>query len=725
MKLLIFTGYSHTEIDARRINEIPMGASQYSAICLAKELHALGHDVTVAGDKVAHHIDGVKYYSMNELQQVLNENHYDTILILRYPHFFHYYKYNANRVVVWLQDTSFADNGIGYAIKHQDEINQIVCLTQPHKHLFENQVLPNTPGLTPNLKEKIVYINNGINPSLFPTNVEKVKNRFIWTSRPERGLNRAISIFQEIKTLLPDATFHIASYLDIEPEICKRIEKIAGAKLLGKLNKQQLYEEMAAAEAWLYPTDFFETSCVTAIEMQQSGVVCCTTDVGGLKETVGDRGIIFKPTESNNAIARFIVDSLPNANKFVVAGKIWAAQQTWSNRAKVWEYVLQPKPRPKTNICLNMIVKNETKVLPRLFNSLKDQIDYYVISDTGSTDDTPELIRNLGKIYQIPGKVYHHKWENFGHNRQLALEAAMKDSPSDFALFVDADEELQFSDAKFYEKLDPEKTYEIEKHHSHIRYATPAITNIKKFKWRWNAPVHNFLSCEPPVESGKVEKLDSVWIKYHQHQGAKSAGLTVKEKYLRDANILENELKNNPNDARSQFYLAQSYMDACDCQKAIEHYKKVRSMNGWIEEKYVACWKAGSMMLTYKQDQVEALGLLVFAHELMPTRLEAIFELLKWARINQKYEFGFSMCRGALQLAKPDNCRLFVCPYIYQYAFADELSICAYWSGEYILARDLAINAFYNKHLPEWEKKRIGGNIQSAQKKIDSSRSHV
>ncbi len=43
---------------------------------------------------------------------------------------------------------------------------------------------------------------------------------------------------------------------------------------------------------------------------------------------------------------------------------------------------------------LNMIVKNETPVLGRLFNSVKDIISYYVIVETGSTDGTPEFIKN-------------------------------------------------------------------------------------------------------------------------------------------------------------------------------------------------------------------------------------------------------------------------------------------------------------------------------------------
>ena len=40
-----------------------------------------------------------------------------------------------------------------------------------------------------------------------------------------------------------------------------------------------------------------------------------------------------------------------------------------------------------------MIVKNETKNLEKLFKSIHEVVDYYVIHDTGSTDGTPELIK--------------------------------------------------------------------------------------------------------------------------------------------------------------------------------------------------------------------------------------------------------------------------------------------------------------------------------------------
>src|SRR6185369_10946241 len=79
----------------------------------------------------------------------------------------------------------------------------------------------------------------------------------------------------------------------------------------------------------------------------------------------------------------------------------------------------------KTNICLNMIVKNEVKVLPRLIRSVKDYIDYYVIVDTGSTDETIALIKREMSACGIEGEVHERPWVNFGVNRQQALELAV------------------------------------------------------------------------------------------------------------------------------------------------------------------------------------------------------------------------------------------------------------------------------------------------------------
>ena len=54
------------------------------------------------------------------------------------------------------------------------------------------------------------------------------------------------------------------------------------------------------------------------------------------------------------------------------------------------------KTKPKT-ICLNMIVKDESHRIEKTLNNILDNIPitYYVISDTGSTDNTKEIIVNF------------------------------------------------------------------------------------------------------------------------------------------------------------------------------------------------------------------------------------------------------------------------------------------------------------------------------------------
>ena len=79
-----------------------------------------------------------------------------------------------------------------------------------------------------------------------------------------------------------------------------------------------------------------------------------------------------------------------------------------------------------TTICLNMIVKNESHIIKFTLAKLVSKIkfDYYVICDTGSTDNTTDLIKSFFESKNIQGEIYHQTWKDFGTNRTLALQAA-------------------------------------------------------------------------------------------------------------------------------------------------------------------------------------------------------------------------------------------------------------------------------------------------------------
>src|ERR1700733_3920461 len=52
----------------------------------------------------------------------------------------------------------------------------------------------------------------------------------------------------------------------------------------------------------------------------------------------------------------------------------------------------EPAPK-KQKICLNMIVKDESRIIKRCLDSVKPFIDYWVIVDTGSKDGTQKIIK--------------------------------------------------------------------------------------------------------------------------------------------------------------------------------------------------------------------------------------------------------------------------------------------------------------------------------------------
>jgi glycosyltransferase involved in cell wall biosynthesis len=79
----------------------------------------------------------------------------------------------------------------------------------------------------------------------------------------------------------------------------------------------------------------------------------------------------------------------------------------------------------KPTLCLNMIVKNEGKIIKRLLDSVVSIIDCYCICDTGSTDNTAQIIIDYFNNKGIKGEVVFEPFKNFCHNRNFALQSCM------------------------------------------------------------------------------------------------------------------------------------------------------------------------------------------------------------------------------------------------------------------------------------------------------------
>ena len=88
-------------------------------------------------------------------------------------------------------------------------------------------------------------------------------------------------------------------------------------------------------------------------------------------------------------------------------------------------------------LCLNMIVKNESHIIEERLEDLTNKIhfDYYVICDTGSTDNTKEIIRSLFEKKNIPGELHEHEWSDFGTNNPPSSAKPLIKTSSNSKLF--------------------------------------------------------------------------------------------------------------------------------------------------------------------------------------------------------------------------------------------------------------------------------------------------
>jgi len=338
-KILVYTGWMTHLWNESHLGKKALGGAEKAVAYLMRELPK-SYEIIVSGDVEEGIFDNVTYIHQNKLQGLLDGTEFHAIIISRNISFLtEYNNLKCFQLILSLHDTHILNNGnnaIHVLDMYNDNIDKFITMTPWHK----SNIINIYPSINP---DKIKIINNGIDVSLFNNNLNnKIKNKFIWSSRSERGLHILLNIWREIINKLPDATLDICSYGDFPKDnadnnMIEIINKFDSITHHGKLNSIELYDLMAKSEYWLYTNTFPETSCITAMEMLMSEVVCLYYPLAGLNDTVGDYGIPVNQGEEIEALVHLTTEKKAIMRE---KGREYALSCSWKNRAEEWSNLL-------------------------------------------------------------------------------------------------------------------------------------------------------------------------------------------------------------------------------------------------------------------------------------------------------------------------------------------------------------------------------------------------
>ncbi len=340
-------------------------------------------------------------------------------------------------------------------------------------------------------------------------------------------------------------------------------------------------------------------------------------------------------------------------------------------------------------ICLNMIVKDESQVIKRSLASVKNIIDYWVIVDTGSTDETKNIIKECLK--DIPGELHERPWVNFEYNRNEALSLAK--NKGNYLLFIDADEQLDSSEALKTISLDKD-FYFISVHQSYTDFHRIFLIN-NALKWSWQGVLHEELIS---TEAKNFEILDGVSLLATFQDGHRTQD---PEKHLKDAQILEAAIQKDPENRRYVSFLAQTYLVAKDYQSALKNFKKRISMGGCEEETFWALYQIGCLQELLDHPHEEIVDSYCKAYAFRPSRAEPIFQLAYRFYKSKNYVLGYTLSKLALSIPYPTNDSIYVIRPIYDYQLRLLMANCAHQLGKFEEAISSYKTILSTKNLPE------------------------
>ncbi|MBF8262609.1 MAG: hypothetical protein HW387_274 [Parachlamydiales bacterium] len=364
------------------------------------------------------------------------------------------------------------------------------------------------------------------------------------------------------------------------------------------------------------------------------------------------------------------------------------------------------------SVCLNMIVKNESKVIRRCIHSIRSLIDYWVIVDTGSTDGTQEIIKETLK--DIPGELYERPWKNFEHNRNEAMRLAYPKAR--YLLFIDADEVLKAPKNFSLGTLDKD-IFLINVQLSSGTMFTRQFMIGTRIRWFWKGVVHEQVYTD--VKSTTHRFLEDAYL-YASDDGGRT-GQDSSVKFLHDAEVLEEALKTDPRNSRYVFYLANSYSHAKKLDLALQNYEKRVIMAGWDQEVFYSLYCIGRIQSEMNMPPEVFINSYYKAYRYRTTRAEPLFWIAHHYMEIKDYEAAYEVLVKAVEIPLSKDAMM-VEHSIYEHALKWMFADCLFSLKKYEEAEKIYQELMAKPKLPKEVRPVMMQNMKQIQRYLQKTR---
>jgi glycosyltransferase involved in cell wall biosynthesis len=365
-----------------------------------------------------------------------------------------------------------------------------------------------------------------------------------------------------------------------------------------------------------------------------------------------------------------------------------------------------------------MMVKNESARLRVTLDSVASSIQSMIIYDTGSEDDTLDILRQWSSETSIPLYLLQGSFVDFSTSRNQLLDFADTLTDPDVYLLMDCNDELRHGESiPSIVSNSPNVTAWFVKQHWFSGVDTQYY-NVRLLRartpWRYQGVVHEYLQWNGSTPKSTIPRADPLVL----FQDRTLDDDKSQRRFKRDVQLLLAAYEQDPSEPRTVFYLAQSYSCCGQLLEAYTYYKKRLVLKGFEEERFHSLTRLGDIVsIVYAtRDQwkqiihssysalfesfTPELALMWYLKAVEHTvRVEPLLGIVSYYRQKKQWYLAYQFVRMACELPYPDQASLFVDANAYAYTRYHLMGIIGYYANQFEDGRQACVKAIEARNL--------------------------